>query len=89
MSGIAATPTQAVFPVTTPLVTVKDPEIEQFTFVALAEGELPKDIIATRSNSETAPRTLFIALNIALSPKSMTERADLPKRYPGSLPSKG
>jgi hypothetical protein len=89
VSGIAATPTQAVFPVTTSLDTVKDPETEQFTFVAFADGELPKDITATRSNNETALLTLFIAVNIALSPKSTTERADLLKRHSGSLPSKG
>ena len=89
MSGIAATPTQAVFPVTTSLSTVKDPETEQFTVAAFADGELPKDITATRSNNETALREFFKAFDIELSPKSTTERADLLKRHSGSLPSKG
>ena len=31
----------------------------------------------------------FVLLNIALSPKSTTERADLLKRHAESLPSKG
>ena len=89
MSGIAATPTQAVFPVPTSPATVKDPETEQFTFVAFADGELPKDINPTRSKNETALREFFKAFDIALSPKSTTERAELLKRYSGSLPSKG
>ena len=56
---------------------------------AFADGELPKDITATRVKNETALRTLFIALNIALSPKSIADRADLLKRHSGSLPAKG
>ena len=53
-------------------------------------GEIPAEPIVTtnttNSKNETAPRILFILLDIRHSPKSMTERADVPKRYVWSLP---